>query len=498
MAGERVPALSRLFDLAQIPTAFPSESPSGEGPHVPSRVLFGGSSLEERAPFTGCSSNLPSVSSAATPFSSLFSPFAESPMPYSQLLALSTFKVNTPRILPNGKVQTDLDENADSNFLSVNVLLQLEPSLLSFAPPSWDGLDVTLQVIEKMATASNGIATPRTATNDASLPVVHTIQETSLVQVEGTDQLVLQKSMDIPVNPAPVCFASVSTFDVNIVFKEHHSMPEWCMTGSCYIGLQSARKVLYPIRCSFSRALVDCSGTKPTFYCSFALRRQPKEAVPITLEEEGRLDNELEHTLPKRTEIENDFSNDGSSNEDLLTPRDANPPDPSELQASASHGMRPIGPNGRLMTALQRDVFASIRRRFAKTAARDWKRVLRNSDLYPLFTLGRDECAKEMGTCPTWLKVRMRERGVKVWPNRKLIPTTSVLYRLKQQRADIFAETEVSSSPESQEKLQKIDEEITALRDLRMGIVRKSCTPEFYDAFHAAVSPAILDPDWEK
>lgn len=494
MAGDRVPALSRLFDIAQIPTAFPSEPRENMGPPVSSRVLFGSGSFDDRAPF---SSNMFSTTSATTPASSLFSPFAESPMPYAQLLAQSNFKVETPRILPDGRVDTNMDENSDANLLTVHVLLELQPSLLSFTPPTWDGLEVSLQVIEKTTSRSDGIVTPRTAAEDVSLPVVHCAQDTSFIPVEGSDHFVLQKSMDIPVNPLPGNSVSISVFEVNIIFREHQAMPEWCMTGSCYIGLQSARKVLYPIRCSFSRALVDCTGTKPTFYCSFALKRQPRENIPTAPEQDERKDDELTHTFPRRSALEEDFSND-SSQEDLLTPRDVNPPDPSELQASASHGMRPIGPHGRLMTALQRDVFASIRRRFAKTAARDWKKVLRNSDLYPLFTLGRDECAKEMGTCPTWLKVRMRERGVKVWPNRKLIPTTSVLYRLKMQRIEVAAEVEASKSDEAQEKLKAIDEEIVDLRQLRMGIVQRSCTEEFYDAFRAAVSPAILDPDWEK
>jgi hypothetical protein len=429
-------------------------------------------------------------------------------MPYAQLLAQSTFQALTPSLTRTGRANTDdADEDGEKelseNVLSVSVLLEFQPVTQDLARITWDALDVSLQVVEKSTNYVHpSFPFQSTYDRDAALPVVHSAQETCELHVEGKARTVLQKTVDVQVQPPLSSLAEVSFFDVNLVFKERQFVEtDWCITASCYIGLHSARKVLYPIRCSFARQLVDTTGAKPAFYCSFAVKRHARSTRAGALDgAEGGSNgpDELSHTFPRKETLAKEFAGeDDSESTDESSPAKA--VDASKLRSSASHGMRPIGPDGRLMTSLQRSTFAAIRKRFAKTAVRDRKRVLYNSDLYPIFTLGRDECAREMGTCPTWLKVRMRERGIKVWPNRKLIPTTSSLYRLKQQQAEILRELDVAGNRSLRPpRLLAVEADIAKMRDVRRAIVRDSCSPEFYKEFAQCADETVLDPDWAK
>jgi hypothetical protein len=399
------------------------------------------------------------------------------------------------------------------NILSINLLLEFEPGVTTFHPVDWNCVDVTMIVIKKFTNYTNP-KFPFHTTYDAppgfAKPVVYVAQETLYIERDGSASSVMQKSIDIVV-PRPAdgkqetCF-----FDINLIFKEQSiTLSDWIITTSCYIALQSARKVLFPIRCHFSRSLVDVTGAKPTFYCSFAVKRSqhnPRDQAAYPLVAEVPVHDELTHLSPTRERVTRELSSNrsNSSGDNNNDDAEMGVPDKATLRECSSHGMRPIGPHGRLMTAEQRRTFASIQKRFAKTPCRERKSALLNADLYPLFTLGRDECCKEMGTCATWLKHRMRERGIKVWPNRRLIPTTSSLYRLKQQYATILDGTAGppdENSPKGvnqQARLLGLEKEIAALRQDRMEIVRDCCTPEFFAEFEANASPTILDPDWEK
>lgn len=411
------------------------------------------------------------------------------------------------------------EEDMDiENVLSINLLLDFQPvlgTLIGIEPANWDCVDVNMIVVKRFTKYENPRFPFQTAF-DAPLgeekPIIYTAHESTEIPREGTLSSIMQKSIDIVMPNIEEEHPAETYFDINLVFKETSIAPtDWLITSSCYIALQSAKKVLYPVRCNFSRHRVDVTGAKPTFYCSFALKRTTRkqdtlmETVPLVPE----IQEELAHLFPKRETISRELSsnpsNDSEGNNDADVDMDI--PDKTTLRECSSHGMRPIGPYGRLMTAEQRRIFASIQKRFAKTPCRERKSALLNTDLYPLFTLGRDECCKEMGTCATWLKHRMRERGIKVWPNRRLIPTTSSLYRLKQQRAAILdgnAGPAEANSPmalpglDQQQKVSEIDKEIAKLREVRIEIVRGCCTSAFFKEFMANSRPTILDPDWEK
>lgn len=415
----------------------------------------------------------------------------------------------------------DDDDMEMENVLSINLLLEFQPIAPTFAgqhPATWENLGVTMVVVKKSHDYQNPSFPFQTAFDPPEgieKPIIHIADESTEIPRDGMATSIMQKSIDIPMPNLDECPEGNTFFDINLVFKDCSANPtEWLITTSCYIALQSAKKVLYPIRCNFARHRVDVTGAKPTFYCSFAVKRTKRS--PDTLMEQIRespyvpalMQEELLHMFPKRETVSNELSSNPSndSGDSNGTEAEMGVPDKATLKECTSHGMRPIGPRGRLMTSEQRRTFASIQKRFAKTPCRERKSVLLNTDLYPLFTLGRDECCKEMGTCATWLKHRMRERGIKVWPNRRLIPTTSGLYRLKQQRAAIhrgsagFDANSPLSLPhgDKNKKLLALDAEIEKLREIRMDIVRECCTPSFFAEFQENARPTILDPDWEK
>lgn len=531
-----VPGVGHLLSIAKMPSTASASGRGGDdhaeqdgvspifrlGWEPTSAFLSRPDAFHKEEPSQNC--NLfSSGPSAFTPTQPSFHQFAEpSPVPYvreySHIVTQAPNFIQPPKVGSTSLVIYDIDNAVneeleeelaeDDNVLTVNILLQFQPVSYEMHQISWAALDVALQVTEK---TSNPFTFHSTHGVDR-LTSIHTMRESTEIPVDGLAMNVLQKTLEIPM-PARGAH-EVSFFDVNLIFKETQmTMPEWCITASCYVGLQSARKVLYPIRCSFSRSLVDRTGTRPTFYCSFAVKHNPSDGVttqtPVAatkalgggIQPRTTTHNQLSHVFPQVRRVRANLAEAHSDplSSDSSTSKGTTIPDKSTLKTSSSHGMRPIGPSGRLMTKLQRSTFSSIRKRFAKTPARERKHVLKNSDLYPLFTLGRDECAKEMGTCPTWLKVRMRERGIKVWPNRKLIPTTSTLYRLKQHLQEIEGDiTEKGDNEDRSSSLQQLQGEIDALRKVRMAIVRSSVSTEFYANFSAAASPQTLDPDWER
>lgn len=532
-----VPGVSHLLSIANMPSnASTSDKfgesqiePNGDDPsptvkfgREPSYQLSRPDEILKGPPPMVCNPFSYTAASSQQAAQPPFPQFAETPLPCSQLLSNqpqygdTNQKAGSNVVMPyeGENDAADADEESttdDDNILTVNILLQFQPVSYGMHQISWAALDVALQVIEKRS--SHEQAFNSTYGSEISVPSVHTMKDSTEIAVDGAACNVLQKTLEIPMSStATLCAAEVTFFDVNLIFKETQTLlPDWCITASCYVGLQSARKVLYPIRCSFSRALVDRTGTRPTFYCSFAVKHnlsnyitnQNSTAVARGIHSNLHHQNhdQLSHVFPQirsvREELADAYSDPASS--DSSASKEKTIPDKKTLKSSSSHGMRPIGPAGRLMTTKQRNTFSSIRKRFAKTPARERKHVMTDSDLYPLFTLGRDECAKEMGTCPTWLKVRMRERGIKVWPNRKLIPTTSTLYRLKQHLQEIEDTNAENGKNENRVASQKqIQDEIDALRKVRMGIVRSSCSPDFYAKFSETASPQILDPDWER
>jgi aspartate aminotransferase-like enzyme len=102
-----------------------------------------------------------------------------------------------------------------------------------------------------------------------------------------------------------------------------------------------------------------------------------------------------------------------------------------------------------------------------------------------------------MGVCATWLKVRMRERGIKVWPNRKLLPTTCALFKLKERLAEIKNMQQIANSLQLESESGILEKEIEVLRVQRMQIVRKSCASHMFTKFEAyAARINVLDPDW--
>lgn len=426
-----------------------------------------------------------------------------------------------PSSSPFHRVDLEYADLQLENLLSINLLLEFQPMAPTFVgiePPSWHNLDVTMVVVKKAHDYQNPsfpFQTEFEPPEGLEKPVVFVADESTEIPRDGNALSILQKSIDIAMPKVDQAPEEDTFFDINLVFKDVSVNPaHWTITTSCYIALQSAKKVLYPIRCNFARHRVDVTGAKPTYYCSFAVKRtkrKPDALVEQVRENpylDGVMGEELLHMYPKRETVSRELSSSPSNDSGDSNEGDAETslPDKATLKECTSHGMRPIGPRGRIMTSAQRRTFASIQKRFAKTPCRERKSALLNSDLYPLFTLGRDECCKEMGTCATWLKHRMRERGIKVWPNRRLIPTTSGLYRLKQQRAAIVRGSQglEASSPlslpqgDKRTKLVALDTEINKLRELRMEIVRDCCTPAFFAEFQANSRPTVLDPDWEK
>jgi hypothetical protein len=149
------------------------------------------------------------------------------------------------------------------------------------------------------------------------------------------------------------------------------------------------------------------------------------------------------------------------------------------------------------MTKLQRKTLIGIRKRFQNQSSREWKKCLSDEELFPLFTLGRDECAKEMGVCATWLKVRMRERGIRVWPNRKLLPTTCALYKLQVQLSHLNGRARGTATSEDDVAREEIEGQIDALRAQRIKIVQESCAADFFAKFEAFEKKYhVLDPEW--
>lgn len=417
--------------------------------------------------------------------------------------AITTVSCTPPCVETMWSPRTRLEDKAElengeanksqlPNMLSINVLFEFEDIPFANKSVSWNDLDISLQLLEQKSvkTGPDSMSLSGIQTYSQILPfTIHGHNQSMIISEGDTCKEILQQSIDIPLENT-LHELSLDLFQLNLIFKEKHETEDWCVNASCYIGLQSARKVLYPIRCSFPKLLVDSTGRSPTFYCSFCVKRAPKQKE----NDAPGLDNRLFHNRPTELDIRRALDDQDC---DRYSIDNIAPVEPSSLVQSSSHGMRPIGPNGRLMTRLQRATFLSIRKKFASQSSRDWKRSLLDSDLYPLFTLGRDECAKEMGTCSTWLKVRMRERGIKVWPNRKLIHSTGVLYRLKKQLAEISARLEESPTQQDKERKRGIEEQIAQVRSVRMKIVQESCTRAFFEKFRASASETVLDPDWE-
>jgi RWP-RK domain len=432
----------------------------------------------------------------------------------------------------------DKEDEDEENVLTVNVLLEFQEASYDIFASTWDCLDVMLQVVERAEVRMHGESTApfhvsslttRAAPAISDIQTAHTVLESTMIEIEGSTRQIMQKSIDI-ILPDVALRGAITPFEVNLVFQElSPTEDDWCISSSCYIALQRARKVLSPIRSTFSKLLVDHSGKRATNLCTFGVKRnntladKAASARPVRWEEDALL-----HAFPSEKEVNRDFelkrniafgiSNDehdvrnyaDAENDDDRDATNCNaygdetqspgasprPREEVKIEHMLSMGMRPKGPNGRLMTRLQRKTLLSIRKRFRTQSSRVWKHFLQNSDLYPLFTLGRDECAKEMGVCTTWLKVRMRERGIKIWPNRKLITTTSSLFHLKKLRLEAETKMGGGATGVSAEEA-RLEAQMEQLRDERMKIVQACCSPTFYAEFAKTAPRTVLDPDWD-
>jgi RWP-RK domain len=373
------------------------------------------------------------------------------------------------------------------DILTITALFEVQFSEHSLASSVWEDLDISFHAIQYAAGQFKGGGRE---SERAAPPIIHASGETLLIRSDTTLSPALQKTIEIALSAS-------NSKDTNmliaayVAFREFRQCGEWSVTGSCYIGLQNSREVLYPVRKKFTKTDVDTTGAQSSLFCSFllnsALQHSPFPSI-------ARIHN-LTHDQPALEELEADFHDKASnrlsdgacSNSTKAT---------TNIVKSASHGMRPIGPEGRLMTRLQRQTLLGIRKRFQNQSSREWKKCLTDEELYPLFTLGRDECAKEMGVCATWLKVRMRERGIKVWPNRKLLPTNCALFKIKERLAEI-ADLQAAPSPHSASERHLLEQRIRDLRTQRVKIVQQSCTPAFFSRFVAyEAQNNALDPDW--
>lgn len=311
----------------------------------------------------------------------------------------------------------------------------------------------------------------------------------SNMPVKNTNHLVLQRSVEIELGPredTESFYEYCVTARVVQQTQRPAGIPGWSIGITCFVGLLVAKQVLRP---SFRTVAAD-PDSRELSDVEYVLRefrvRRPARAA-----DDG--------VLLKCLHFEHNNMPENQRASHIWRTREDFPMQlyVQKVIQSDSNGCRPIAPSGRLQTRFQRDALYSIRRRFARCSSKEWKHLLQDSDLYPLFMLGRDECARAMGTCPTWLKVRLRERGVKVWPNRRLIATTKqfVCY-LNRER--VLQEKGNLANPGEVEELQVIrSQKIPQIRRERLEILRLCLSPGFFEAFCRNAPKTVLDPVWE-
>jgi hypothetical protein len=481
MIDRKCQATNNPFEGAYTPTSRPINRKITEGGSV-LRTLFG--NIDDVF-YQRTSGNSASVSSASTSpqknqtSRSILSPF----VPDNQM------RHNKDKALSLGQ-DVVLQQEDRANILTISALLELQESEHMHYHMTWDDINVSFHAVEyasgQVENRNDGLYA-----NQVNDPVLHSACETLLVQSDNPTRPALQKCIEIVLRPYETQPMN-KLIAVYIGFRELIANRSWTVSASCYVGLQASRKVLYPIRRVFSSATVDTTGFNSILFCSFHVNR----TLAISSTSGSDPTDFLTHGDPSQEELEAKFresdlnliGDDISFNEVQET---------CPIIKSASHGMRPIGPHGRLMTRLQRQTLLTIRKRFQNQSSREWKKCLADEELFPLFTLGRDECAKEMGVCATWLKVRMRERGIKVWPNRKLLPTTCALFKLKKRLAEIKNMQHESNVLQIEYERGILEQEIEELRVQRMQIVRKSCALHIFTKFEAyAARIDVLDPDW--
>jgi hypothetical protein len=373
------------------------------------------------------------------------------------------------------------------DILAITALFEVQFSEPVLAPSLWEDLDISFHAVQYAAGQFKGGGRE---SGQSAPPIIHASGETLLIRSDNRLTPALQKTIEIALGGSYSKDTDM-LIAVYVAFRELRQCGEWNITGSCYIGLQNSREVLYPVRKEFTNTDVDTTGAQSTLFCSFFINRSLQHSPFPSI---ARI-HSLTHDKPALEDLEADF-HDRASNQPSDGACSISTKATTNIVKSASHGMRPIGPEGRLMTRLQRQTLLGIRKRFQNQSSREWKKCLTDEELYPLFTLGRDECAKEMGVCATWLKVRMRERGIKVWPNRKLLPTTCALFKMKERLAEL-ADLQAAHLPHSTSEHHLLDQSIRDLRTQRVKIVQQSCTPAFFSKFAAyEARNNALDPDW--
>lgn len=173
------------------------------------------------------------------------------------------------------------------------------------------------------------------------------------------------------------------------------------------------------------------------------------------------------------------------------------------LEANGAHAGRPMHKRTkqRLMTTSQVEKFLEIRTRWLGLSSRQRRSYVSESDLYTLLTLNRDETAKGLGVCTTWLKDEIRMQGIKKWPGRPLRRTGAMLQTLKENlesaRAALkFSDPAIGETRRYEEEIQGYENEIKGHLKVRLGILKKIVSEKYFRKFLAADGKKFLNPDW--
>lgn len=154
-----------------------------------------------------------------------------------------------------------------------------------------------------------------------------------------------------------------------------------------------------------------------------------------------------------------------------------------------------------LMTRDQVEKILELRERWEGMTRRQRKFNIKEADIYPFLTLGRDECSTSLMVCPTWFKEVIRSHGIKVWPGRPLRKSGAELEDLKAQlataRATVHYSREGTQVRASNMRIvTSLSQEINQKVEQRMKIVESLVTSEYYSNFVQGDGRKYLNPEW--
>ena len=297
-------------------------------------------------------------------------------------------------------------------------------------------------------------------------------------QIEEQNQLqkaTIQRNVDFVLGSSKTDV--VYEFQVHLYLRSGGLSKDHVIDVACFTSIASLNAVTYPVTRLISLKDELPSNEAQLFLASYRVDR-------------GFV---LSNLVPSIEECSR-----SEAEEDQIEEEDIPIADKAEIKENTTRGGRPEGPKGLLLTKLQREKLLHIRKKIRNKTKRDLRYVIQAEDLYPFFTIGRDEVAERLAICITLLKKICRKHGIHRWPNRKLIPTGRRLVELKK-LLDAIDESNRGRNGNAAEAPEReaLINEINSLRNRRLCILQNILSPEAFQEYLNSAPANALEPDWE-